>query len=415
MFKSAFGVLQQIGKALMLPVAVLPVAGLLLGIGASNSPSCRRSCRRLWPRVAMPSSVTCRSSSPSAAAWLGQEHGVAAIAAVVGYFVMTATLSVMAVFLHVLFSPARRCRQLLPACSAASSSARSQPRCSTAISGSSCRPISAFRRGKRLQAIVTGLAAIVAGVVLSFVWQPVPVRHRHLLALGGRQRPAPCRDRLRFRRASVDPVRPASHLERAVLLRDRFLHRRRRQGCSWRHQPLLRGRSHSRYPKSGAFLFKMGSSRPPRSPSPTPPSRRTRLKVGGHDDLRRPDLVPDRHHRADRVLLPVRRSRPYAVHAVLAATTQFVANTLDIHMGFTFRRAASTSSFNVFGSNAHNWWMTLILGPIYAAIYYGVFRFAILKFDLKHLLAVKTMALPPLKRQMRRSTAAIALPPPASW
>ncbi|MBS1167310.1 MAG: glucose transporter subunit, partial [Proteobacteria bacterium] len=36
MFKSAFGVLQQIGKALMLPVAVLPVAGLLLGIGASN-------------------------------------------------------------------------------------------------------------------------------------------------------------------------------------------------------------------------------------------------------------------------------------------------------------------------------------------------------------------------------------------
>ena len=33
MFKSAFGILQQIGKALMLPVAVLPVAGLLLGIG----------------------------------------------------------------------------------------------------------------------------------------------------------------------------------------------------------------------------------------------------------------------------------------------------------------------------------------------------------------------------------------------
>ncbi|WP_059105472.1 glucose-specific PTS transporter subunit IIBC [Shouchella shacheensis] len=33
MFKQAFGVLQKIGKALMLPVAMLPVAGLLLGIG----------------------------------------------------------------------------------------------------------------------------------------------------------------------------------------------------------------------------------------------------------------------------------------------------------------------------------------------------------------------------------------------
>ncbi|BAC13838.1 PTS system, glucose-specific enzyme II, A component [Oceanobacillus iheyensis HTE831] len=33
MFKKAFGLLQKIGKALMLPVALLPVAGLLLGLG----------------------------------------------------------------------------------------------------------------------------------------------------------------------------------------------------------------------------------------------------------------------------------------------------------------------------------------------------------------------------------------------
>lgn len=33
MFKRLFGVLQRVGKALMLPVALLPAAGLLLGIG----------------------------------------------------------------------------------------------------------------------------------------------------------------------------------------------------------------------------------------------------------------------------------------------------------------------------------------------------------------------------------------------
>src|SRR5699024_6641909 len=33
MFKKAFGELQKIGKALMLPVALLPAAGLLLGLG----------------------------------------------------------------------------------------------------------------------------------------------------------------------------------------------------------------------------------------------------------------------------------------------------------------------------------------------------------------------------------------------
>ncbi|MDW2194274.1 PTS glucose transporter subunit IIBC, partial [Vibrio sp. 1641] len=33
MFASIFGQLQKIGRSLMLPVAVLPVAGLMLGIG----------------------------------------------------------------------------------------------------------------------------------------------------------------------------------------------------------------------------------------------------------------------------------------------------------------------------------------------------------------------------------------------
>lgn len=33
MWKNFFGVLQKLGKALMLPVAMLPAAGLLLGLG----------------------------------------------------------------------------------------------------------------------------------------------------------------------------------------------------------------------------------------------------------------------------------------------------------------------------------------------------------------------------------------------
>lgn len=33
MFKALFGVLQKIGRALMLPVAILPAAGILLAIG----------------------------------------------------------------------------------------------------------------------------------------------------------------------------------------------------------------------------------------------------------------------------------------------------------------------------------------------------------------------------------------------
>src|SRR3954469_6970891 len=35
-FQSAFSVLQKIGKCMMLPVSVLPVAGILLGVGSAN-------------------------------------------------------------------------------------------------------------------------------------------------------------------------------------------------------------------------------------------------------------------------------------------------------------------------------------------------------------------------------------------
>ncbi|MBV8678825.1 MAG: PTS transporter subunit EIIB, partial [Aquitalea sp.] len=38
--------------------------------------------------------------------------------------------------------------------------------------------------------------------------------------------------------------------------------------------------------------------------------------------------------------------------------------------------------FNLIGNKSHNAWYVFILGPIYAAIYYSVFRFVILKFNL---------------------------------
>ena len=38
MFKNLFASLQKVGKSLMLPVSVLPVAGILLGVGAADLP-----------------------------------------------------------------------------------------------------------------------------------------------------------------------------------------------------------------------------------------------------------------------------------------------------------------------------------------------------------------------------------------
>jgi PTS system glucose-specific IIC component len=74
----------------------------------------------------------------------------------------------------------------------------------------------------------------------------------------------------------------------------------------------------------------------------------------------------------------------YFIHACLAASAQFVANTLGMRMGFTFSQGGiDFLMFNLIGGKATHAWYVFILGPIYAAIYYGVFRFVITRFDLK--------------------------------
>jgi glucose PTS system EIICB or EIICBA component len=74
----------------------------------------------------------------------------------------------------------------------------------------------------------------------------------------------------------------------------------------------------------------------------------------------------------------------YLVHAVLAASTQFLANTLGMHMGFTFSQGGiDFLMFNALGRFAQKWWLVLLAGPAYGLLYYGVFRWVIQRFDLK--------------------------------
>jgi len=58
MFKNAFANLQKVGKSLMLPVSVLPIAGILLGVGSANF-SWLPLYRMLWQKQAVPSLQTC--------------------------------------------------------------------------------------------------------------------------------------------------------------------------------------------------------------------------------------------------------------------------------------------------------------------------------------------------------------------
>src|SRR4029077_7243664 len=96
-FKNAFALLQKIGKCMMLPVSVLPVAGILLGVGSANFS---------WLPVSV-SLIMAKSGDAifgnlpllfaiGVAIGLTENDGVSALAGTVGYVVFLAAMGVCA-------------------------------------------------------------------------------------------------------------------------------------------------------------------------------------------------------------------------------------------------------------------------------------------------------------------------------
>ncbi|EDL62575.1 glucose-specific PTS transporter subunit IIBC, partial [Bacillus sp. SG-1] len=105
MFKKAFGVLQKVGKALMLPVAILPAAGILLALGAAlENPTLLELAPFLeadW--IAKVAHVMKEAGgiifgnlallfAVGVAIGLAGGEGVAGLAAIVGYLIMNVTM-----------------------------------------------------------------------------------------------------------------------------------------------------------------------------------------------------------------------------------------------------------------------------------------------------------------------------------
>src|ERR687891_1804976 len=170
----AFGWLQKIGKSLMLPVSVLPVAGLLLGVG---------SAKFSWLPAGV-SNVMAQAGgavfgnlplifSIGVALGLTGNDGVAALAAVVGFAVMVATMGVMAPLVG--YEP----RPIMGIASI-----------ETGVFGGiliggvaailfnrfyrvQLPPYLGFFAGKRSVPILTAFAAVFTGIALSLIWPPI--------------------------------------------------------------------------------------------------------------------------------------------------------------------------------------------------------------------------------------------------
>ena len=198
-FKDAFGLLQKIGKAVMLPVSVLPAAGILLGVGSAGFSWLPAAVSELMAK----SGNAVFSNLPllfaiGVALGLAAGDGVAALAATVGYVVLIATLAVMANLRGLAPEISGDTMMSVKEHAAGQFSVLTREidivvkagHIDTGVMGGilvgilaaylfnkyyriELPPYLGFFAGKRFVPIATAFASIALGVVLSFIWPPI--------------------------------------------------------------------------------------------------------------------------------------------------------------------------------------------------------------------------------------------------
>src|SRR6187431_2276180 len=380
-FQNAFSLLQKIGKCMMLPVSVLPVAGILLGVGSANfswlpaivSQVMAASGNAIFANLPLLFAI-------GVAIGLTENDGVAALAGVVGYVVFLAAMGICAKLRGIDVKPIMGI-----------------PSIETGVFGGivvGMIAASVFNRfyriqlpsylgffaGKRSVPIITAFAVIAAGAILSFIWPPIGRGIEGFSNWAVNERPA-----MAFTIYGV--------IERALI--PFGLHH------VWNVPFFFQAGSYSD-PTTGAvvngeiarfiagdptagnmtggYLFTMWglpaaalamwrSARPEQ-----------REKVGGIMVSAALTAfltgITEPIEFAFLFLAPVL----YGIHALLAGAAYFLCIVLGIKHGFTFSHGLI--DYIVLFPQSHNALWLLVIGPIWGAVYYGVFSFAIRHFNL---------------------------------
>ena len=387
MFKNAFAVLQKIGKALMLPVAVLPVAGLLLGIGATDFHTTNAIALTILALMKNSGDIIFGNLplifAIGVALGFTENDGVAAIAATIGFLVMTVTLGVMATTMG-----------LKP------DTILGVPSMQTGVFGGilagalagymfnrfhriSLPAYLGFFAGKRFVPIVTAVSAIVLGVTLSLIWPPIGGVIKSFSHWAAVSDPRTAATVYGFVERLLLPF-GLHHIWNVPFFFEMGSYTQ--AGGQVVHGDINRffAGDATAGILSGAFLFKMfGLPAAAIAIWHTAKPQNKRVVGGIMISAALTSFLTGITEPIEFAFLFVAPIL-YFIHARLAASTQFLANTLGMHMGFTFSQGGiDFVMFNLIGNKAQGAWYVFVLGPIYGLIYYSVFRFVIVKFNLR--------------------------------
>ena len=381
MFKNAFSLLQKIGKCMMLPVSVLPVAGILLGVGSANFS---------WLPDAV-SQVMAASGSAifgnlpllfaiGVAIGLTENDGVAALAGTVGYVVFLAAMGVCAK-LHGIETKI----------------IMGIPSIETGVFGGIIVGLiaaAAFNRfyrvqlpsylgffaGKRSVPIITAFAVIIVGAVLSFVWPPIGRGIDAFSHWAVHGRPALAFTIYGLVERALIPF-GLHHVWNVPFFFQAGEYTDPATGAVV-HGEIARFISGDPTAGSmtGGYLFKMWGL-PAAALAMWQAARpEQRAKVGGI--MVSAALTAFLTGITEPIEFAFLFVAPllYAVHAVLAGLAYFLCVALGIKHGFTFSHGLI--DYIVLFPKSHGALWLLVIGPLWASLYYGIFSFAIRRFNL---------------------------------
>ncbi|TYS55440.1 PTS glucose transporter subunit IICBA [Sutcliffiella horikoshii] len=406
MFKKSFGLLQRIGKALMLPVALLPAAGILLAFGnAMQNPNLtsrlgflEADSLVLLAQIMEQAGSIVFSNLPllfaiGVAIGLAGGDGVAGLAAMIGYLIMNVTMSVISGVTadQVGSDPAL-------------ANVLGIPTLQTGVFGGIIAGVLGaymynkfynielpsylgFFAGKRFVPIVTAASALVLGVVMNFIWPFAQeglntfsyfmtesnrtlaafifgVIERGLIPFGlhhifyspfwfefGSYTNAAGELVRGDQRIFMEQVKDGAELTAGTFMTGKF------PFMMFGLPAAALAIYHCARPENKKFVAGiMGSA------------ALTSFLTGITEPLEFSFLF----------VAPVL----FGIHAVFAGLSFMVMHILDVKIGMTF--SGGVIDYILFGilPNATAWWLVIPVGLVFSVIYYFGFRFAIKKFNL---------------------------------
>ncbi len=382
MFKNLFVVLQKIGKSLMLPVSVLPIAGILLGVGSAGLSWIPVSVSQVMAEAG--GSVF--SNMPlifaiGVALGFTNNDGVSALASVVAYGIMSKTMLVVAPWVLGLSPDSVEIQRLTD----------------TGVLGGIIAGIIAasmfnrfyriklpeylgFFAGKRFVPIISGLIAIFVGILLSFIWPPIGTAIQRFSEWAAYQNPAVAfgiygvveRALVPFGLHHIWNVPFQMQVGEYVNSAGQVFHG---------DIPRYMAGDPNAGMLSGGFLFKMfglpaaaiaiwHTARP-----------ENRVKVGGI--MISAALTAFLTGITEPIEFSFMFVAPilYVIHAILAGLAFVICILLGMRDGTSFSHGLI--DFIVLSGNSSKLYLFPIIGILYAITYYSIFRFLIVKLNLK--------------------------------